>query len=247
MITKLVVAAALASAAAATGGVVLITSGPLANHTTDNRSATATSLAGTVTAGPTKIPITPTTLAGPLRPDDLFDFSALPPVTQSGWTTYSAPNGTFTFRAPADWVVRMGPIQPPNGPPLGDAADIRKPGSDGASIGPGVTASGWLEVAISTQPFQVDFNLAGFETTVRTDALQRQTPSVGAASPSRISVIQVKGGSAAPKYRGAMIFTTPSFKPKTLFLNTVGIVHFDADPTDVATVIRIIESVEVLQ
>jgi len=186
-------------------------------------------------------------LTGALRPDEQFDFAALPTISQSDWRTYSVPNGTLTFRAPATWDVTVGAAAASSDPSVGDVVDIRKPGSAGLAIGAGVTASGWVEVTISAQPFEVPFALAGFEITVRSVTLSRALAAATDASPDRISVLQLKGSAAAPRYRGALIFTTPSFRPKSLYLNTVGVVHVDADPVDAATVIAIIESIEVLR
>lgn len=186
-------------------------------------------------------------LTGALHPDEKFDFSALPAISEADWQAYTVPNGTLTFRAPATWDVTVGAASASSDPSVGDVVDIRKPGSTGLAVAPGVTVSGWVEVAISTQPFEVPFALAGFETTVRALTLPGARTAATKASPDRISVLQLKGSSAAPRYHGALIFTTPSFRPKSLYLNTIGVVHFDADPVDVATVIAIIESIEVLR
>jgi hypothetical protein len=180
-----------------------------------------------------------------LKPEDHFDFASLPAPDTSAWTTYRGVAGTLTFKAPPTWEVELRESKDLNGKVHGDLVRIRKPDWRTKQVAHGTTASGWLDIAISTEPYEVPAGSIGGEVIIRVFTLPNASPARRPTSPSEILVLQSRGNTQFPDSRGGIEFRTPGFRAGDLFLNTFASVDFDALAVDVATVRAIIESVEV--
>jgi hypothetical protein len=259
-VLKAILLSAAIAGGAASGGVVLLTSGPLRDQGSDPSAAEtatpATSAAASAsptattsaTASPVATPATSPTAIQPgtlLKPDDQFDFAALPTPDTSDWTTYRGLAGTLSFKAPPNWEVDLREVADLSGKVIGDGAYVRKPDWRTKTVAHGMTDSGFLVLQISTQPFEVLSSPIGGEVLVRSLTVPNVSPTRGSSAPHEILVHQFGQNTQFPDSRGELALETPGFRVGDLYLNTFAAIHFDAMAEDVSIVRAIIESIEV--
>jgi hypothetical protein len=237
---KLALAAAAVAAGAGVTTVVLLTSGPLAGHSTTPQAQVGTPSA-TTTPGPSgsASPIPPDHVIQPT--DQRFDFDALPSVDQSGWKRLTGPNSTVSVSVPPDWEVDSNAsVASPDGQAIGDAISLsRVPG--GRVLQEGEAIPGAIHIDIVSQPIRVPAEPAGGDIPVRTAQLTHATNN----SSVTLTAVQFGQSKQFPDHQGRIVFLPRLSSPGGLFVNGGIFIDLPATARDIATARAVLEPVEV--
>lgn len=163
---------------------------------------------------------------------DQFDFSRLPTVNTSDWREWLGPQGTLVVRLPPSWVVVWSTTYSAtdqSARPFGDGVAIGKP------IQPppeGRSAPGWVKVDLPVLPFRARLS--------QPDALVRPV-SLTASRP--VAGFQYGAAPDYPDFLGGLDLEVElSLNGK--YLNGYAHADFPATAEDIATLVEILQQVE---
>lgn len=240
--------------AAIVATVALLGAGCIAPEVDDTTTTPPEAESPAATTGETPATESPTPVAtyAPetlFQPQDLFEFERLPPPDISDWRTHMGELGTLQVSAPADWVVEIGVAQGlfQHEGQTWDWIQLTKP-SD-ADLHLGQSFPGWARVRVEAAPFVLpsEDEVEGAAELIRKESVERRSDSGATGAPSAITITQYGQHTQFPDHKGNIVFEAEVVNVDDLFLDARGQIHFEATAEDIATVIAVLESAELVQ
>jgi hypothetical protein len=165
------------------------------------------------------------------------DLERLPAVDDQSWVSFVGPNGSLSLRMPPGWDLHAAPVRDFDGNIVpGDTITIRKRPAEEGPVEFG-HLPGWVKLDAATTPFKVPIE-SGRETL-------RETTLVSAGDRTLRALQYAPDPARADPY-ARMLFTLEDCSPPAgLCVSMIATIDFDMTAADLATLLSVVESVEV--